>query len=119
MAQLTPEIPYRKTDLTNTAALVKTGFTRLTTMEFQNINTADVFLQLYNAAAAADVTVGTTTPNQSYRIPASDGTTASLSVKDWGDRGLGFNKGLVIAATTTVGGGTAPTSNSVINLTYA
>lgn len=119
MALLTPEIPYRKTDLTNTATLVKTGSVRLITMEFQNINTVDVFLQLYDAAAAADVSVGTTTPKQSYCIPASDGTNRSLSVKDWGDRGLRFLAGLVIAATTTAAGGTAPATASVINLTYA
>lgn len=118
MAQLTPSLPYFKSDLTNTKTLVRAGSLRLTTMEVQNINTSDIFVQMFNAAAVADVTLGTTAPTQSYCIPASDGVNRSLSVKDWGDRGLHFNKGLVIVATTTVGGSTAPAQNSVINLTF-
>ena len=114
-----PSYPFLKTDQSSTATLVVGKGTALTTMEVQNINTSDVFIQIFDAVAAADVSVGTTVAKQSYVIPASDGANRSASSKDWGDRGLMFTNGIVIAITTTVGGSTAPATACVVNMTYA
>lgn len=116
---ISPSYPYLKTDQSGTAVLVHTGNTSVTTMEVQSINTVDLFIQMFDAAAASAVTVGTTVAKQSYIIPASDGTARTATAKDWGDRGLMFTNGLVVAITTTVGGSTSPATACVTNITYA
>ena len=118
MSQNTPAFGYSKTDLSNTAVLVRTGSGRITTMELRNINTADAFVQFFDAAAAADVTVGSTS-SIPFFIPGSDGTNRSSNAKDFGDRGFFFRKGLVIAATTSETNGTAPSSAISLTLTIA
>lgn len=112
-----PSIPYFKSDLAATAVLVKGQVLRLETLEAQQKTTADLWIQLFDARAAADVTVGTTTPNLSFIIPMSDGTNYTATTKDF-PKGVRFVKGLVIAATTTATGNGAPASNVIVNLTY-
>jgi hypothetical protein len=86
----------------NTATLVQKGAMQVTGMLAMNTTAAAAFVQYFDAAAATDVTVGTTTPFWVIRSPAS-------SISD-GDglptHGLVFTKGVVIASTTT------PTGNS-------
>jgi len=116
---LSPSYPFFKADQSGTAVLVHTGSTNITTLEAQNINTVDLFIQLFDAASASSVTVGTTTPNQSFVIPASDGTNRAATSKDWADRGLMFRNGLVIAITTTATGSTSPGTACVVNISYS
>lgn len=116
---LSPSYPFFKPDQSGTAVLVLGQSTRLTNLEVQNINTVDVYIQFFDAKAAADVTVGSTTPKQSYIVPASDGTNHTATAKDWGDRGLLFMHGIVIAITTTATGASSPSTACVVNLSYA
>lgn len=111
-----PSFPYFKSDQAATAVLVKTGSLRLESLEVQNKDANQVWCQLFNAAAAADVTVGTTTPVLSFIVPPGDGTNYSATAKDF-PKGLRFPKGLVMAVTTTATGNTASASNAIVNAT--
>lgn len=103
--------PYFNDDVNATDVLVQTGDTILGGYEIHNVTAADAFLLLFNAAAIADVTVGTTVPD--YVIP-NDAN---------GVRGRSFNKplsfplGLVIASTTTTDGSTNAAQD--VSLEYA
>jgi hypothetical protein len=82
---------------------------------YQNItnpNTAGVFIQYFDAATAAAVTVGTTKPLASFFVPGtgSVGTVGVLSESYEVPRALSFKNGVVVAATTTQQGGAAPAS---------
>lgn len=82
-----------------------------------NSNVVDVYLQLFDAAVA-DVTVGTTTPKQSYLIPAGSGGGAGAYADDFGVDGLHFQTAITYACTTTATGNTAPTTGLVLNVVY-
>jgi hypothetical protein len=74
----------------------------------ENNTSSDIFLQLFNAASVSDVTVGTTAPDVTYRIPAS-----GAFGKDSNDTSLHFfHKGCVFAVTTTRTGSTSPSSDA-------
>ena len=66
-----------------------------------NENAAARFLQVFNANAVADVTLGTTEPQLNIRVPATDNRSVVLAV------GADFDLGVVIALTTTTRGDTA------------
>lgn len=102
---------YRQTDLGNTKTAVKASSGRLHDIHVYNPNTAAVFVQFYDALSAG-VTVGTTTPKKTIIVPPLGIIDRSL-VPPWL-----FSTGITIAATTTVGGSTDPTSDLVINLEY-
>ncbi len=108
--------PYRSLLGNATPVLASKGYT---TAKFANIaskNNEDNWLHLYNAAAIADVTVGSTAPDQSYPVATSDDTHYVLTDISFHD-GLRFDLGLVFAVTKELSGGaTAPDSNCVINL---
>ena len=93
-------LPYFNDDVNATDVLVQTAETVLYSVSLHNVTAADAFLLLFNAAAIADVTVGTTVPD--YVIPnAANGVVNMAFVKP-----LLFNLGLVIASTTTTDGST-------------
>jgi hypothetical protein len=84
----------------------------------QNLDTTDTYFQLYDALTA-NVTVGTTTPTWSIWVPASSGIDTFVPTKDDYESGLfQFSTGLVIAATTTLGGLTNPTNGLLVNMGY-
>ena len=65
------------------------------------------------------MTVGTTTPNQSYLVPAgASSTVVGAMDKDFPGEGLNFNTGAVYACTTTPTGSTDPTTGLVLNVIY-
>jgi len=68
-----------------------------------NPNSAATYVMLYNIAAAS-VTVGTSTAKMVLCIPAA--AAANLS----GTMGIAFDTAISIAAATTGGGNTAPTT---------
>ena len=78
-------------------------------------NAAEVtYLQFFNAAAAADVTVGTTAPVWTIMVPASDG----ICIPPFAPLHH-FDKGLVIAASkTSRTGNTAPATAATAKLWY-
>lgn len=102
--------PFFDASVTATAELARGRTTSVHTLEVQNPNAIDVYLQLFNAVAAANVTLGTTTPDQSYLIPGN-GVSDKLFYTP-----LRFMLGLVYAVTTTATGSTAPGSAAVLNM---
>lgn len=88
---------------------------RLTGIEASNVNSSDVFLQLFDLPVS-EVTLGTTKPKMAYLIPKGDGTnrgalTAALLVP------IAFGRALSYACTTTPTGSVAP--GTAINLNLA
>ena len=92
------------TNILATAQLARSGSGKFGGYFIYNTNSSVIYIQVYDAAAVADVIVGTTTPIARYGIPATAGANLEL------DRGIRFDLGLVIAATTTPTGSTAPTT---------
>lgn len=74
----------------------------------ENNTATDVYLQVFDAAASGDVTVGTTSPVFTVRIPGS-----SAFGKDADDMSYRFmSRGCVVAVTTTRTGNTAPATDA-------
>ena len=84
-------------------------------IEVSNINAADAFVQFFNAASTAAVTLGTTAPTYSLFVPAGDGVNRGGMDKMF-PVPLAFTAGLVVAATTTATGNTAPATGLVVNM---
>lgn len=102
----------------NTAQAVKTtrGFVKY--IHVINPNTSQAFLQLFDAAVAS-VTVGTTTPVQSYLIPPGDGTTSgAFEVAFGSESGLYFDTAITYACTTTATGNGDPTTGLTVSMVY-
>lgn len=95
-----PMRPY-KTNLTdNSTTLVQTGSTLLGYLNVHNPDASAAHLQLFNAAAAADVTLGTTVPDLSLQI-AAGGDREPVLISP-----ILFELGLVIAASVEPQGST-------------
>ena len=73
-----------------------------------NASDAAAFVQLFDAASLADVTVGTTVPK--WSIGLATATSTHLI-----DCQVNFMLGLVVAATTTATGSSAPSAALVVN----
>ncbi len=105
--------PVYIAELDEAPVLVVRGAIRLT---YRNISApagaAWVWISLYDAAATADVTLGTTLPVQSWPIPVNGILDDDISNQ------LIFGKGLVLAATSLPGGSLAPDAPLVVNLAY-
>lgn len=84
-------------------------------MEASNISAADSFVQMFDAASTAAVTLGTTVPTYSFFIPKGDATNRGGMDKTF-TVSLAFIKGLVIAATTTPTGSSAPATAIYLNI---
>ena len=84
-------------DADATKVLLRAGDTLINSIDMHNVTAADAFLQLFDAAATGDVTLGTTVPN--YVIPntANGGVGRSFPVP------LFFTLGVVYASTTATG----------------
>jgi hypothetical protein len=82
-----------------------------------NLDDADAFLQLFDAAAA-DVTVGTTTPKLGILVPAGNGTKRGAFELTLSPHGIDFRTALTYACTTTATGNTDPTTGLTVNLIY-
>lgn len=82
------------------AILVRSGRALVMTMKYVNEDASVRFLQVFDAATAASVTVGTTLPKWVF-VAGANGDD-----DEWtGD--TVFDRGIVIAATTTATGSTA------------
>ena len=101
--------PNLVSPLTSTAVLVSTNASNLSGYSFSNPNPVVVYVQLFDAAASTDVTVGVTVPKASVAVPAYGVTDAMPT------QGLDFRLGLVVAATTTAKGSTPPTTAITAN----
>lgn len=104
---------YHNATLSSTKDTVATGTRKVFGCYVENLNNVPVYLHVYDAAAA-DVTVGTTTPTFSIPIPANGYVDRLLSVP-WKELGTGF----VVAITTSSSGGTGtPGSSCLTNISY-
>lgn len=90
--------PFRQVAVVATAVLVITGNQALVGWNLINPITTSAYLKLYNAAAAIDVTVGSTIPVMTLLIPASG--TFWQSNEDQFQ--VAFPLGIVIACTTGI-----------------
>lgn len=79
-----------------------------------NQNTADAYIQLFDLATG-DVTVGATTPKQSYLVPGGDGTNDGALDVDFNPM-LSFDTAITYACTTTATGSGDPTTGLTVNL---
>lgn len=82
-------------------------------IEVSNPNSADAFIQIFDAVAA-DVTVGTTTPDLSFFVPAN-----GAMDKDFASAPIQFHKAITYACTTTATGNGDPATGLVVNIIHA
>lgn len=107
---LTKSTAYFNAAAGSTKYLVATGAQVLTDYFIENPDAAAKgYLQFFNAASTAAVTLGTTAPVRSIGLAA--GEKANLS-----GLAVDFPLGLVIAGTTTATGSTTATTGLVVNL---
>jgi hypothetical protein len=93
--------PFSNTALTGTnATLVQAGKCSLAGYHIFNTTAAAAYVQFFDAAAAADVTLNSTVPLFALGIPASEGACRALA------KPIQFTKGMVVASTTTPTGAT-------------
>lgn len=93
----------------NTAQAAKLIGGYLSYINVYNPNAAVAFLQLFDVATGS-VTVGSTTPKQSYFIPAQGAFERSFETP------LHFHTAITYACTTTATGSTDPTTGLTVNL---
>lgn len=102
--------PILKGALTATVVSLKGAGGKVTWIDAYNPNASAAFIQLFNAATAAAVTLGTTPPTMSIGLAASVNNPIVL-----GTDGAAFPLGIQVAATTTYNGSSAPGSAVVAN----
>lgn len=100
---------YFNAALLATPVQVVSGVRRLHTFHIYNPNASVAFVQFFNTLAAG-VTIGTTTPVQSYAIPAGGVLEDQFVVPH------NWSTAITVAATTTATGSTAPGTGLVVNL---
>lgn len=74
---------------------------------FNNPNTADSWVQIYNVASGS-VTVGTTNPALTFRLPGTASNSVAANVEF--SNGINFSTAMSMACTTTAGGNGNPSN---------
>jgi hypothetical protein len=92
-------IYFLDVDETPTSQEIKATAGQLYKIRITNFATSARYVRLYNAAAAS-VTVGTTTPLDVFILPAGSSTAPTVITEAFGGLGLTFGTGLTVAATT-------------------
>lgn len=105
---------YRNNAVSNTKILVRSGPLSIKGIVVNNADASVAFLQLHDAAATDDVTLGTTVPTLGVKIAAS----SSKEIIFDDSNKLPLSLGLVIAATTTEVGSTATTTPLSVLILY-
>lgn len=90
------------------AILVSVGPIGMTAFFQYNSGNAAAYVQCFNAATVAAVTVGTTVPDWVFGAAATNFSQGSF------DRPIFFSAGLVIACTSTATGAGAPNAANVV-----
>lgn len=111
---------FRSLDLDETEEDVKASAGCLYKLRITNRATSARYVKLYNAAAAA-VTVGTTTPIDTIIVPAAGSADlATVLTENFGGVGLTFDTALSMAATTGLADSDtgAPGANDVVVTAY-
>jgi len=99
------------TALTATAQSIKGSAGKLGGWYIYNPNSSATYVILYNVAQGS-VTVGTTNPQMVVCIPATSGANCEFA------NGIAFDTAISVAATTTGGGNSAPSSALEANFFY-
>jgi len=109
--------PYFDSDGDNTAQTIKNSAGYLASLVVTNPNAAEAWIQLFDESGA--ISVGTTTPKQSFPIPADDGTNSGVfGIVFEGVFGMRFSNTIKYACTTTATGSGDPTVGLVVNAGY-
>ena len=103
---------YFDSDGDNTNQVVKDYPGKIYSIEVSNPNAANAFLQIFDALTD-NVTVGSTTPKQSYIVPAS-----GAMDKSFADAPLEYGVGIIVACTTTATGSGDPSTGLIVNIQY-
>jgi hypothetical protein len=106
---------YSNTALVAGTSLVMSTGGQLAFLHFWNPSNATAYVQVFDAKATANVNVGTTTPTAVFATATLTGITPiELGIGD----GLQFGNGIVVAATTTATGSSAPSTGLVVTIGY-
>ena len=97
--------------VSDTAVLVKAGAVALSGYHVFNTVAAATYLMFYDAATAAAVTLGTTTPKFCLGLPTSGGATRSLA------KPIQFTLGIVIGSLAGTSGHEAAVSVVELEIT--
>ena len=112
--------PYRNLDVDETEDQVSASAVNIGWLHVMNTTNEPLFLKLFNATAAS-VTVGTTTPTNTFMIPTqgdANGAGVTIAIPDGG---LIYSTALTIACTTALADADtgAPGANAcIVNLGY-
>jgi hypothetical protein len=104
-------LSYSWNSIKATATSIKASAGQVYGWYIYNSNSTAVYVQFFNTASGS-VTLGTTTPVYSLGIPATAGANVMVP------HGIAHSTAIVVAATTTATGSTAPTNNVDINIFY-
>lgn len=105
---MSPNYPYAATNA-GTAALVKTGPSHLFFLSVDNEDSSARYVQVFDAAATANVTLGSDAPTHTFRVPGSGSFVFTPT------HPFKFQLGVVLAVTTTRAGNTAVTTPANVN----
>lgn len=94
--------------------LMAVGPLQLNTIAVHNTDGSETYVQCFDVSASSDVTLGTTSPD--YVVPAPANTSNHGQTIENFYRGLYFQNGLAIAATTDFSGSTGQSSNVEVSL---
>ncbi len=110
--------PYRNIDVDETEDQVKGTAGQIYWIHGMNMTAAVLYLHVYNATAA-NVTVGTTTPDLTFPLATQGDTNGAGFTLDI-PNGIELDTAITIACTTGLTGSTGPAANGcIVNLGYA
>jgi hypothetical protein len=112
MLRNTPK-PFFDASVLASVEEMSTAKAALTHIAVDNTDVAKVYIQIFDAVAATNVVLGTTTPD--YVIPVL----ASSRQSECFCKGLMFKKGICYAATTTATGAVAPGAAASVSASYS
>ena len=97
-----------------TVVAIKVTAGKLYGLEASNPNTVSIWLQFFDLATG-DVTIGTTTPKMTLVVPKGASASDVGAMDKLWTAGIHFETAIVVAATTTPTGSTAPGTGLDVN----
>src|SRR6516162_218603 len=108
--------PKLANGLTNSVVSVKSGASELGSYHCVNQSGAVAYVQIFDAATAGSVMLGSTMPVLSLGLPAASSLPGGGNL-EWSN-GIHFATGIQVAATTTATGSTAPSGAVDCNFAF-
>jgi hypothetical protein len=108
--------PKLANGLTNSVVSVKSAAGELGSYHCVNQSGAVAYVQVFDAATAGAVALGSTTPVLSFGLPAASSLPGGGNL-EWSN-GIHFANGIQVAATMTATGSTAPSTAVDCNFAY-